>query len=76
MLGVLGRPLQDEVSASLKENKKSGMQRDLDCSSGDAVAARNGLWVTLRCRPYCAAAIKPEYTSWTASTCCFFQDFS
>lgn len=29
-----------------------------DCSSGDAVAARNGLWVTVRCRPCCAAAVK------------------
>lgn len=34
---------------------------EYNCSSSDAVAARNGLWVTLRCRPYCAAAVKPEY---------------
>ncbi|KAM7407158.1 hypothetical protein PAMA_003069 [Pampus argenteus] len=32
-------------------------------TSGDAVAARNGLWVTQRCRPYCAAAVKPGYTT-------------
>lgn len=31
--------------------------------SGDAVAARNGLWVTLRYRPYCAAAVQPESTT-------------
>lgn len=31
-----------------------------DCSWGDAVAARNGLWVTLRCRPCCAAAVEPR----------------
>lgn len=36
---------------------------DRSSSSGGVVAARNGLWVILRCRPYCAAAVKPEYTT-------------
>lgn len=32
----------------------------ISSSSGDAVAARNGLWVTLRYKPGCAAAVQPE----------------
>lgn len=58
------RNLEDEESANNAEDEESLKQRDHDCSSGDAVAARNGLWVTLRCRPYCAAAVKLEYTTW------------
>lgn len=30
---------------------------------GGAVAAQNGLWVTQRCRPYCAAAVTPGQTA-------------
>lgn len=34
---------------------------ELDTSAScDAVAARNGLWDTLRCRPYHAAAVEQE----------------
>lgn len=51
--------LKDKECANNTEDDESGVE-DHDCSSGDAVAARNGLWVTLRCRPCCAASVKPE----------------
>lgn len=50
-------------SVHILQKMTSLLWRDHDCISGSAVAARNGLWVTLRCRPYCAAAVKPDYTT-------------
>lgn len=70
----------DNKSVSICKNVLWTMKEDDECvkqarrcaekndsSSGCAVAARNGLWVTLRCRPYCAAAVKPECTTWLSS---------
>lgn len=56
---------------ALAENVGLDVAEDQECvnkwrgvsiasSSGDAVAARNGLWVTLRYKPCCAAAVQPE----------------
>lgn len=54
---VLQTSLEDEDHENDTEDDNG---EDHECSSGNAVAARNGLWVTVRCRPYCAAAVKPE----------------
>lgn len=53
---------RQEMSASVPQTPTSQESESPSCS-GDAVAARNGLWVTLRYRPYCAAAGQPERTT-------------
>lgn len=55
--------LEDERGVNKTEHEKIWSQGEHDCTSDDAVAARNGLWVILRYRPYCAAAIKSEYAT-------------
>lgn len=51
-----------KMSASVPQTSTS-QESESPRRSGDAVAARNGLWVTLRYRPYCAAAVRPERTA-------------
>lgn len=50
------------VCFRLQVERMKRMQKSEDegYCSGNAVAARNGLWVILRYRPYCAAAVKPD----------------
>lgn len=64
------------MSVNNTEDEKRWRRRNRDCSSGDAVAARNGLWVMVRYKPYCAAAANPENTTWLSpigSTCGSFS---
>lgn len=67
-----------KMSASVSQTSTSEESQS-PSRSGDAVAARNGLWVTLRYRPYCAAAVQPESSTWLPAVsllhrvCCCYQ---
>lgn len=49
-------------------NPRRLRETEHEVGSWDAVAARNGLWDTLRCRPYRAAAVERENTTSRAAT--------